>query len=284
MNLICHFVLLKSFHQFVFVFLDSTQFDVLRIQSKSYDHLQHQHHHADGDEKLQHRRDKKTGAAIESKLAPEVGLIEDPQKQVSGPVWAKGGIEIESADGSKYETRNRATLCRCGKSKNKPYCDGSHFAAGFNGTETASRKPFSEESVEVVGPELTLSEVPILCSEARFCQRAGDTWSLVKKSDDPECRKIAIEEATDCPSGRIVLKDKDGNVIEPELPPSIGLIEDVPAGYSGPIWVRGGVPIESADGFEYERRNRVTLCRCGHSKNKPFCDGSHLEIKFKSSE
>src|SRR6266536_1245907 len=51
----------------------------------------------------------------------------------------------------------------------------------------------------------------------------------------------------------------------------------------GPLWVRGGVPVEAADGFEYEVRNRVTLCRCGYSKNKPFCDGSHVRTKFKDS-
>ena len=49
---------------------------------------------------------------------------------------------------------------------------------------------------------------------------------------------------------------------------------------SGPLWVRGGVPVVSADGYEYEVRNRVTLCRCGSSENKPFCDGSHASIGF----
>ena len=186
--------------------------------------------------------------------------------------------------GQRYETCGTYALCRCGRSKNKPFCDGSHFTNGFDGTETASRETFAAQSTELVGPELTLAEVPVLCSEARFCQRAGDTWHLVRKSADPECRRIAIEEASECPSGRIMLKDKNGQVIEPELPPSIGLIEDVPAGFSGPIWVRGGIPIESADGVVYEVRNRVTLCRCGYSKNKPFCDGSHLEFQFKSSE
>ncbi|APV44604.1 Zn-finger domain of CDGSH type-containing protein [Dehalogenimonas formicexedens] len=216
----------------------------------------------------------------------------------NGPYVVSGGLPLAEQiicqdaeghchgwrQGKVFEVPETYTLCRCGKSKNKPFCDGSHYRSGFDGTETASRASFSTQSVEVVGPDLTLSEVPILCAEARFCQRAGDTWHLVKKSDDQECRKIAIEEASECPSGRIVLKDKDGNVIEPELTPSIGLIEDVPAGFSGPIWVRGGIPIESSDGFDYERRNRVTLCRCGHSSNMPFCDGSHLEFKFRSSE
>ncbi|MEO5901562.1 MAG: CDGSH iron-sulfur domain-containing protein [Ilumatobacteraceae bacterium] len=49
---------------------------------------------------------------------------------------------------------------------------------------------------------------------------------------------------------------------------------------AGPIWVRGGIPISSSDGRAYEVRNRVTLCRCGASTNKPFCDASHAPIGF----
>jgi len=45
--------------------------------------------------------------------------------------------------------------------------------------------------------------------------------------------------------------------------------------------VRGGVAVIAADGYRYEVRNRVTLCRCGASSNKPFCDGTHAAIKFK---
>jgi CDGSH-type Zn-finger protein len=211
---------------------------------------------------------------------------------VSGSVPLSEQIICQDAEGhchgwreSKvFDTSEIYTLCRCGKSKNKPFCDGSHFAAEFDGTETASREPFASQSKELVGPELTLSEVPIFCAEARFCQRAGGTWHLVKHSDDAACKQTAVEEAAECPSGRIVLRDKHGTIIEPQLPPSIGLIEDVPAGFSGPIWVRGGIPVESADGEVYEVRNRVTLCRCGHSQNKPFCDGSHLTYGFKSGQ
>jgi CDGSH-type Zn-finger protein len=50
---------------------------------------------------------------------------------------------------------------------------------------------------------------------------------------------------------------------------------------SGPLWISGGVPIISCDGTEYEVRNRVTLCRCGRSGNKPFCDGTHVDIQFR---
>jgi CDGSH-type Zn-finger protein len=63
---------------------------------------------------------------------PQIELIEDPQAKARGGVWLKGGIELESADGSKYEPRNRVTLCRCGKFNNKPFCDGIHINISFN--------------------------------------------------------------------------------------------------------------------------------------------------------
>jgi hypothetical protein len=46
----------------------------------------------------------------------------------------------------------------------------------------------------------------------------------------------------------------------------------------GLLWVRGGIPVVSADGKPYTVRNRLTLCRCGKSRNKPFCDGSHVQF------
>ena len=105
------------------------------------------------------------------------------------------------------------------------------------------------------------------------------------KSDNPKAREIAIEEACNCPSGRLTAVDKKtGKAIEPKFPPSISIVEDVPAGVSGPLWVKGGIPIESSDGSIYEVRNRQTICRCGKSCNKPFCDGRHIENKFNDKE
>ena len=63
-----------------------------------------------------------------------------------------------------------------------------------------------------------------------------------------------------------------------------GVIEDPAERVSGPLWVRGGIPVIAADGFAYEVRNRVTLCRCGASANKPFCDGSHFKVGFRDYE
>jgi CDGSH-type Zn-finger protein len=92
-------------------------------------------------------------------------------------------------------------------------------------------------------------------------------------------------QAGNCPSGRLVVYDKKtGKPIEPRFVPSISLTEDPQKRVSGPIWVRGGIPIVSASGITYEVRNRVTLCRCGKSKNKPFCDGSHIRVRYSDGD
>jgi hypothetical protein len=106
-------------------------------------------------------------------------------------------------------------------------------------------------------------------------------WNLVSQTDNPAAAKHFVREAGDCPSGRLVAWDNaSGKAIEPAYEPSIGLIEDPAKGCSGPVWLRGGVQVIAADGFRYEVRNRVTLCRCGASRNKPFCDGTHAAINF----
>lgn len=205
---------------------------------------------------------------------------------VSGSVLLSRERMIIGSDGEpeKWEKsrdfppRETYALCRCGRSANKPFCDGSHVQAGFDGTEAAGRGAYSEDAETTVGPALALSWSPKLCAVARFCHRGAEAWTYAEQSDDPEARKIAIEEACACPSGSIVARDKTtGAAIEPEHEPSISLIENPRDGVDGPIWVKGGIAIESADGFEYERRNRMTLCRCGRSADKPFCDGRHLE-------
>jgi CDGSH-type Zn-finger protein len=186
------------------------------------------------------------------------------------------GTSVEWRAGKEYPPQEKCTLCRCGHSKNKPFCDGTHMRIGFDGTETAAQEKYLDHPKEHDGPNLRLIDVEELCASARFCHRAGGIWNLIPKSDDPALKKTAVEEACDCPSGRLVVFDKKAQqIIEAELRKSIGLIEDPWIGVKGPILVSGYVPIKSAEGKNYRVRNRVTLCRCGKSSNKPFCDSSH---------
>ncbi len=188
----------------------------------------------------------------------------------------------EWKEGRSFDAKEEYFLCRCGQSKTKPFCDGTHAKIGFDGTETASRRPIERQSERLDGPTHVLSDAEHLCAFARFCDPGGKIWALIGRTDDPRVRELVIHEGTQCPSGRLVLHDKvTGEAVEPELPPSIGVVEDPVLGVSGPLWVRGGIRVESPDGTPYERRNRLTLCRCGASVNKPFCNGSHASIEFR---
>jgi CDGSH-type Zn-finger protein len=194
---------------------------------------------------------------------------------------AEGGSE-DWKEGPPIDHAPTYALCRCGHSKNKPFCDGSHQKVGFDGTETASRRPYLEQAQLMNGPTHALTDVENLCAFARYCDPHGQVWNQVAETGDPQVRARFTHQVNQCPSGRLVAWDRaTGQPVETALPISIGLIEDPVEKCSGPLWLRGGIPVIAADGFKYEVRNRVTLCRCGHSKNKPFCDGSHAAVHFR---
>jgi CDGSH-type Zn-finger protein len=220
----------------------------------------------------------------------EIRITKDGPYNVSGDLpLAKAtiganedGESVRWEWGSTFPERKAYSLCRCGQSATKPFCDGTHAKVGFDGTETASRKPYLEDATLIEGPVMSLTDVENLCAFARFCDPQGKVWNLVNETDNAEARKDFVRQTCDCPSGRLVAWDNEtGKPVEPHYPPSIGLIEDPVEDCSGPLWVRGGVKVIAADAYTYEVRNRVTLCRCGASKNKPFCDGTHAAIKFR---
>jgi len=188
--------------------------------------------------------------------------------------------------GDKYPVQETYALCRCGYSKGKPFCDGTHIKKTFNGTEIASREKYIKEAKKIEGPNLILYDQESLCSSMRFCHSIeGSVWDNTRNSDNPSSKKKAIEQACNCAAGRLVACDKKtGKPIEPNLKPAISLLEDPDNHVSGPIWVKGGIEIESSDGTKLEKRNRVTLCRCGRSENKPFCDTLHIAAKFSDGD
>lgn len=196
-------------------------------------------------------------------------------------VGDENGDPKEWKKGQKIGVKGKYFLCRCGLSRNKPFCDGTHVKSGFDGAETADKTEFDKQAETIEGPGIDLKDARSFCARARFCHRCGGTWNLTEESGDPEKKNIAVQQACDCPSGRLVAVDKEtGEEIEPDCECSISVTEDMPAGVSGPLWAKGGIEIESSDGTSYEIRNRQTLCRCGKSGNKPFCDGSHVDIGF----
>lgn len=195
-----------------------------------------------------------------------------------------GGAPDRYEETEKYPAKEEYHLCRCGKTKTPPFCDNSHEVTHFNGQETAKNIPYKDMAKKIEGPKVDLLDAIELCSSAKFCERGKGTWQAVEESNFEENKELAVQTSCDCPSGRLVALEKDGTPIEPEFKPSISVLEDQCAFVSGPIWVKGGIEIEGEDGTIYEKRNRVTLCRCGKSQNKPFCDTRHVGSHFNDGD
>lgn len=202
-----------------------------------------------------------------------------PAKSVYGePMeWDPVGTEDDAVTDPHIAAGLPYDLCRCGRSSMMPFCDDSHLQGDFDQGLPASRQPTSERREAWQEHGIQMTDDGSLCANAGFCgTRLTNVWEMIKRSDDPEVRARLLRMVQNCPSGRLEVSLGSGH-LEPEFPPSIAVVPD------GPLWVRGTIPIEAPDGFTYEIRNRVTLCRCGQSSNKPFCDGIHDEIGFKAS-
>ena len=207
-----------------------------------------------------------------------------------GPYIVRGGIplvrkrQIMSEHGEPLGWRSEGVinseavyrLCRCGKSSNKPHCDGTHTKVEFDGTEGADTGPISARSKIRRSPKIHIQDDHSICVHSGFCRdRISDIWQMRKDSQDAQILAQIIDKIDNCPSGALAYAlESDGDMIEPDLPREVTVIPD------GPLWVSGGIPVERSDGQPLETRNRMTLCRCGASAMKPLCDGTHKEIGF----
>jgi CDGSH-type Zn-finger protein len=179
-------------------------------------------------------------------------------------------VRAVTADGS-YR------LCRCGQSGERPFCDTTCERIEWDWAEVASRSPRSERVRTFVGGQIAMTDDRSLCVNAGHCgDRFTTVWEMIADTADPAIRARVQHMVSLCPSGRLAWAPAEGaDDVEPDYRPEVALVRD------GPVWVRGGVSVESEDGTPYEIRNRVTLCRCGGSRNKPFCDGTHGRIGFR---
>jgi len=194
---------------------------------------------------------------------------------VRGVVRNENGEPVDWALGEDYGACTTAALCRCGRSATKPFCDGSHAEAGFDGTLTADRG--SREAREKVyeGVGITMTDDESLCASYGFCLPNRGVWKQIRETGDPIVRERVKRQILLCPTGRLEFSaTPGGEPVEYEYEPQLAVVPD------GALWVLGGIEIVTEEGFAYERRNRVCLCRCGESENKPFCDGTHAKAGF----
>ncbi len=184
------------------------------------------------------------------------------------------GERIGWQEGEDYEIASLSyELCRCGHSENKPFCDGHHDKVKWDGTLTADRAPSETRQKVYEGTGIVMTDDESLCAGYGFCDRFGGVWDEINRTADPQVREQLEKQIALCPSGRLAYRrTRRGEPIEVKYEPTIAAVPD------GPLWVLGGIPVVAPDGTTYEVRNRQVLCRCGQSKNKPFCDGTHWNI------
>ena len=217
---------------------------------------------------------------------PRIRILKDGPYLVSGSVPLREKIIVPQGEGYRYEEgralpqQESYALCRCGMATTPPFCDGSHTGAEFDGTETACKNDYRTRAARITGSGIDLLDDG-RCAFARFCHRdSGDAWELAEESGTAFRHDEAVIAANECPAGRLTAVEKDGTLHEPHYVPAIEILQDPEEEVSAGIFVKGGIPIESADGNVYEIRNRVVLCRCGMSRNKPFCDAAHVSEEY----
>src|SRR5258706_2124240 len=96
----------------------------------------------------------------------------------------EAGESTRWVEGKPIAVKDQYALCRCGQSSKKPFCDGTHAAVEFDGTETASRAPWAEQAQGLDGPARQLADAEKLCAFGRFCDPHGQVWSQVEHTDD----------------------------------------------------------------------------------------------------
>lgn len=217
-------------------------------------------------------------------LTPRITIRRDGPYEVLGVALVRTAqVETEYGEPVDWEAdvpvkASRAyDLCRCGRSRRKPFCDSSHEAEPWDSAEVADRSPRSSRADVFPGVGVVMTDDRSLCTQAGYCgDRFRKVWDMIDDTADPAIRERLQRMVSLCPSGRLEHTYAPGSPpVEPAFQPLIAAVRD------GPLWVRGGIAIESEDGTPWEVRNRVTLCRCGQSRNKPFCDGTHKEIGFR---
>jgi CDGSH-type Zn-finger protein len=185
--------------------------------------------------------------------------------------WRKYGI---------LQVPDPYTLCRCGQSREKPFCDGRHRGISFDGTETADTGVTADRQIVCQGgTHIVVKYDDDLCMGAGFCaNRATRIGRMVPETGDTAVRSQVIAMVERCPSGALTYAiEEEQPDIEPDYPQQVAVVTEITSEgpIDGPLWVTGGIRVDRADGQSFETRNRVTLCRCGRSKSMPLCDGTH---------
>ncbi len=195
----------------------------------------------------------------------------------NGPLILECAENVLFKDGKELEKENPAYLCRCGHSKNKPFCDGTHEKVGFT-----SKREIAEETLQVYeGKEITVNFNRSICAGSAKCVHGLPTVFKSDNSTDwikPDGDKNAkiIETIKACPSGALSYSVSGKTAIDVRSTPKMTVTKN------GPYYVEG-ITLEGMPTPTNFSTTKYALCRCGHSKNRPFCDYSHAEHQWRDN-
>src|SRR5262245_40482071 len=182
------------------------------------------------------------------------------------------------ANGKSCETVRGIALCRCGGSKNKPFCDGTHGTNGFTDKRIAEGQG---KRVSYIGRQVTIHDNRSICAHAGFCTDRLKAVFRMKQEPwiDPDgaSAEEIIETVKSCPSGALSYSIESVEYRDQDRDPLVRVTDN------GPYAVTGGIELVGVTFAAGASKEHYTLCRCGASKNKPFCDGSHWAVGFRDS-
>ena len=204
---------------------------------------------------------------------PTISLAAD------GPYIVKTLKQFANQKGS-IECSETMALCRCGASANKPYCDGTHTRIGFSSDKLEERTEDSKESY--IGRKITIHDNRSICAHAGACTDGLPSVFRMKQEPWIDADAASVDEiiATiqNCPSGALSYSIEDLESSASDENPAVFIAPN------GPYVVSGGEGLLDTDWAQGASKSKYALCRCGASKNKPFCDGSHWAIEFKDDK
>jgi CDGSH-type Zn-finger protein len=198
----------------------------------------------------------------------------------NGP-YIVGKLEnLQNSKGETIPTKPVIALCRCGASAKKPFCDGTHSKIGFSGAKLSAGG--KDVRKDYVGTKVTIHDNRSICSHAGFCTEGLNSVFRLKAEPwiDPNAAPVEqiIETVKKCPSGALSYSIAGVEHRDQDREPMITVSKD------GPYCITGGIALTGEPRGAGASEEHYTLCRCGGSKNKPFCDGSHWYIKFKDEK
>ena len=184
--------------------------------------------------------------------------------------------DCKDADGKPVAMQPVTSLCRCGQSSSKPYCDETHSRIGFVGEKGKLRN--KDRMRDMVGKEITIHDNRGVCSHDESCVHGSPTVFRDDKTPwidpngaNPEEVMATIDK---CPSGALAYTYRGKYGPEPTREAAIRIVKN------GPYLLEGGIQIKDDMGSVPQSREHCALCRCGQARNKPFCDGSHDDAPF----